>query len=496
MNTKVVIIDDEAFVRRGIITSIPWQKHGIEIVGERSDGKSGLALIQEKKPEIVITDIRMPNMNGLDMIKVIRSEFPSIKILVLSVLEDFNTLREALRLGVDDYINKLTEPEELLERVLRLKKEIDGKRRSKNIGSKEDNLVLSDLEKWFSGDEVAQYRSFLQKNERYIVGKITDDDSSISNFLHQLIEAFSVELKVGESKIHDLIFIIKSLDELQLDKAIQHIKQQISKSSTIGISHAFNDVSERNIAFNQANQAIEYRFYDEKKHVFVYDKKLDFQSKRQSLFENSQLKEYLSLIESGEAEKSRQALERLFPEDPVVRVSPRVVRNDINQWLSANIALLRDWGGYLEGTLQNESPYEQIHQLKTYSELRQWCFRIHFVICEMLHTLKNSRERIEIPKAMDYIKKHYSRSIRVQDVARAVNLSENYFSYLFTKETGITFTQFIQETRISKAKELLRNPQYHWNEVGERVGFEDPKYFSKVFKKITGMTPSRFQHGS
>jgi two-component system, response regulator YesN len=495
MKTRVVIIDDEAFVRRGIITSIPWEEHNIDVVGEQSDGKSGLKLIRESNPNIVITDIRMPNMDGLEMIQHIRSEFPDIKILVLSVLEDFSTLREALRLGVDDYINKLTEPEELLERVLRLKNEIVMSQ--EGIYKPEENTSFSnDLEKWLQGDSIVRYDSFLSERDRYLVGKIRTikSASSTASLLPQLPDSLLVDMIFEYKKDNDFVFIMRSTEEQNLKKAIQYI-EQYSGDSVIGISKTFGKGSNRSKALDQAVQALESSFYNEKEKILVYDGSLDLHLNRRSLFEYSQLKEYHSFLESGELEESLKALEKLFPETTQIMIPPRTVRDDVNQWLSANIALLRDWGGHLQETLQHQSPYEQIQKFKTYSELRQWCFQLHSVMTEMIQSLKSSRSRIEIPQAMDYIRKHYQSPLRVQEVARAVNLSENYFSNLFTKETGVTFTQFVQDTRIEKAKELLRNPEYKWYEVGEKVGLEDPKYFSKVFKKVVGITPVRFKQG-
>jgi two-component system response regulator YesN len=497
MKTKVVIIDDEALVRRGIVSSIPWHEHDIEVIGERSDGKSGLQLIRETKPDIVITDIRMPNMDGLEMVQFIRSEFPRIKILVLSVLEDFTTLREALRLGVDDYINKLTEPEELLERVLRSKAELIDIEDSENNGFFGNNALSQDLEQWLLGAELGKYNSFLYEGENYTVGKATcngNDTSYVRSLLLKARDAMLVDIEIGQGNGDYIVFILKGTDGLQLDKAIERIEQS-NKVCTIGLSNTFQEIPKRKTAFKQAEQALEYSFYQGEGKVFVYEKDFHTHPKRQSLFEYSELKKYQTILESGEPEQSTKALETLFPEIPDDSISPRIVRDSAHQWLSANISLLRDWGGHLEGALQNQSPYEQIQQFQTYSELRQWCFLLHSVICEMLQSVKSSKGRIEIQQAIDYIKNNFMTSLRVHDVARLVNLSENYFSYLFTKETGNTFTQFVQETRIEKAKEFLRNQQYDWIEVGEKVGLEDPKYFSKVFKKFVGMTPVRFQNG-
>jgi two-component system, response regulator YesN len=389
MTTKVVIIDDEVFVRKGVISSIAWNQYDMEMVGETSDGQSGLELVREVKPDIVITDIRMPNMNGLEMVRAIRKELPPIKILVLSVLDDFETLREALRLGVDDYIHKLSEPEELLEVILKLKRSLD------------------------SPD------SF---NER--ATSITQNTNPSQN--------------------------------IELWRSIENADSVMG-----GMGH-----------YKAGPAASEFHF-----------------------FQSQHLKDYQASLESGNLEKLEATFTKLFPHEFDEAISPQVVRDSVYQWLSSNILLLREWGGYLEGMFQGQSPFEQIQQIETYHQLRDWCYRFHLVIQDMLQTLKATKSRSEIQHAIDYIKLHFHEPLRVQDIARIVNLSENYFSNLFTKETGKNFTQFLQETRIEKAKELLRTREKDWTEVGIQIGFDEPKYFSKIFKRLVGKTPVQFQNG-
>jgi two-component system, response regulator YesN len=389
MTTKVVIIDDEVFVRKGVISSIAWNQYDMELVGETSDGQSGLELVREVKPDIVITDIRMPNMNGLEMVRAIRKEMPPIKILVLSVLDDFETLREALRLGVDDYIHKLSEPEELLEVILKLKRSLE------------------------SPDPL---------NER----------------------ATSITQNTHPSQTIELWRSIENVDSVM--GRMDHYKAGPAAS--------------------------EFHF-----------------------FQSQHLKDYQASLESGNFDKLEDAFTTLFPHEIDEAISPQVVRDSVYQWLSTNIILLREWGGYLEGMFQGQSPFEQIQQIETYHQLRDWCYRFHLLIQDMLQTLKATKSRSEIQHAIDYIKLHFHEPLRVQDIARIVNLSENYFSNLFTKETGKNFTQFLQETRIEKAKELLRTREKDWTEVGIQIGFDEPKYFSKIFKRLVGKTPVQFQNG-
>lgn len=142
----------------------------------------------------------------------------------------------------------------------------------------------------------------------------------------------------------------------------------------------------------------------------------------------------------------------------------------------------------MAGTLSDYSPFAQAGAIDTYEELRAWCKRFHRTVRQMLH----SRYRVEIHQAIAYTQAHYMKPLRVKEVAAAVNLSESYFSYLFSSETGKTFVQMLQEIRVEQSKRLLCQPGVFWVDVTEQVGFESPKYFSKIFKKHTGVTPAQY----
>ncbi|GGD56091.1 response regulator transcription factor [Paenibacillus nasutitermitis] len=251
MTTRIAVIDDEVFVRKGVTSSIDWKRYDIEVVGEAANGQQGLELIRRSHPHIVLTDIKMPQMDGLEMARIVRSEFPEIKILFMSVLTDFETVREAIRLNAADYVQKfLVQPENLLEIVLEIKKSLPQEAHTEEAPPQEK--VLPSLE------------------------------SCAASF------------------------------------------------------------------------------------------------------------------------------------------------------------------------------------------------------------------RPEVRQAMNYVKQHYAEPLRVQDVSAEVGLSENYFSFMFSNETGTTFSQYVQEFRIAQARTLLEEGKTKWYEVSTRVGFDDPKYFTKVFKRYTTLTPTQY----
>lgn len=519
MNIRLAVIDDEVLVRKGVISSVDWKHYDIDIVGEATDGVSGLELIRRTKPHIVLTDIKMPHMDGLELTRIIRREFPETKIMMLSVLEDFQTLREALRLGVVDYVQKLLmKPEDLLQTVLQIKQSFAApahpereETRRRTDGLRDDER-RPDVVGWLKGKDSQALEQRLGGASSYIVGKLyakqatpfkSDADAAapqweeVERWLRQSNDAVLRGTMLGaENERTCWLVAVGSETALSADSlrcALQPLIERclsINMTLSVGLSGSFRGAANRMDAARQAEQAEQQRFINGFGQVGVFEEQTACASADAlpPFLHHAALIDYFALLRLEGEEQAGRAFERLFPPQLDASMSPVVVREGIYYWISQLMSHLQEREGTLEGTLSSYSPFAQAADIETYAELKDWCRRLHQVIREMLH----SRHRAEIHRAIEYTNSHYMNPIRVKEVADAVNLSENYFSYLFSKETGKPYVQFLQETRIEKAKQLLREPQSHWLDVMDKVGFESAKHFAKIFKKHTGMTPVQY----
>lgn len=506
---RIVVVEDEVLVRKGILTGIPWEEHGIQVVGEAGDGQSGLELIRAEKPDMVLSDIQMPIMDGLQMIRYVLQEQPDTAIMILSVREDFRSVQEALRLGVLDYVHKLTmSPEELLESVLKVKrsKQVPGVPVRKRIYP----LPLTDvdsMEEWLSGGNFQEWE-VTSSSGPYAVGKLRICGKALEDGpARRLTGDFPFFLKAVIRRARKegdyWIWFSGVGEDKDLQELVQFWKSSCERSSgegmpstmTVGLSRVFTDRHDRTIAAKQAAEALEH-FYFHKGfgEVHVWTETLVSSSSGSSCFcAPSRLKEYLTLLELQDEQKAKESFEQLFPESVDLGLAPQQIRDGATQWLSGVLLLLNEWEASFEDTLFEESPFEKLSSLATYTDIRDWCLRLHVVARDVLGQLRSIQHRTEIRQSIDYIRSMYHKPLRVQDVASAVHLSENYFSYLFTKNTGKTFVQFLQEIRIEKAKELLRKKEAAWFVVGEQVGFDNPKYFAKIFKRHTQQTPAQYR---
>ena len=506
MKVRLAVIDDEVLVRRGIISSIDWERYDIEIAGEATDGISGLELIRATKPHIVLTDIRMPHVDGLEMIRAIREEFPETKILILSVMEDFQTVCEALRLGVLDYVQKLLmTPEELLGAVLKIKSSVI---EESQAFVREYAYGLWD---WLHGRRSDPMDSMLEDQAALLLVKVYAAESGRQEedaFLIQWREWMSHSADPllqgalsGKDKEDGQFWLLLHRREggISPDQAAAALQPFFRNNDgyrlSAGLSLCFSssNAQMRADARLQADTALQTRFYKGEDGIFVYAEIERTTGRDQPFLSNDVLKQYLSELKDADEQSSRLTLETLFPEEAEQRFTPDAIREGMYHWLSTAILLLKEYVEPVSLPEADPTPFERMRQLETYPELRAWCLRMHESLRGALHgALTQLHHREEIQVAMQFTRTHYMDPIRVKEVAERVNLSENYFSYLFTKETGKPFVQYVQEIRVEQSKLLLREGKLKWYDIAEKVGFESPKYFTKVFKKYTGVTPAQY----
>jgi two-component system response regulator YesN len=518
---RIVVVEDEVLVRRGIVSGIPWGEHGIEVVGDAADGRTGLELVLRLKPDMVITDIQMPIMNGLEMIRQIRKLLPDTIVMILSVREDFSAVQEAIRLGVIDYVHKLTmSPEELIESVIQAKI-LRGDRGNpaatavSGIAQEPEHSLIDWLEGNDSDYKVEPHVDInlpiatdtAPLKYKYGVGIIRLPKNASPSLAKQLLAATeepSLQSATVQHLEENCVFLAIIDSRQQDNQAMDNWRTRLTASLrsidiqgqgiSIGLSSLFDDQQLRVEAYQQAAAALEYRFYTGPGYVHVYDvfPAQEASDNALTFIPPVALKEYLAALEQPEEALARARFEQLFPTQVPRGISPQLIRDRMMQWQSAIMMLLDDWDLPVQELWQESSPFDQIYRLETYPELREWCFRLHTVARELWTDVSLGSRRSDIEQAIFYMKENYNKPLRLQDVAATVNLSDSYFSYLFSRNTGKTFIHYLQELRVHKAKELLREGSLPWFVIGERVGFENPKYFSKIFKRYTELTPARF----
>jgi YesN/AraC family two-component response regulator len=526
---NIILVDDEPIVRLTIQTLGPWQNYGFQFAFEAANGQEALEQLKsDDNIDIVLTDISMPKMNGIELIQRVKTINPNIPIIVLSAYNDYPYVRDAFKLGIQDYILKSDLSfESLLKLFEKVKENIDTTNR--HLKEINDNTILLKqkvIEDLLTGVQINATREKLEslhvkiKNTNNVVCLFEVDDyklledkydneilakinHSITNIFSQKIIAYNIGEALCLSKGRYVLIASfegehsSSVMFQKLNQLINDIKYSLSEllniSVTVGVS-AFTDGLE-NIPslYQQALQTIKFRLVWGKGKTINQQDILNITNTAQ-IDISSFKKELIAAIESLDTAEAQSVLRKL-KQYLIGQNSSK-----INVVYSLYIEIIYYVFNYLNGKdLRPEDIFDQevnfynkINECETIDEINQF---LENTFVKIIFELKQKNENIpvKLKKAREYIRAHYHENISLTSLAEYLNVSEAYISRLFTKEIGESFINYVTTLRIAKAKELLKNSNLSINEISERVGYYNQEHFSRIFKKHEGCSPNKYR---
>jgi two-component system, response regulator YesN len=383
---KVLIVDDEPVIRFGLKASVDWEAEGLYLIGDYPNGEEALKAIESVQPDILITDIKMPLMDGITLMKHAIERYPHIKVILVSSYNDFEYVREGLRLGAVDYILKPTlEPEDFLQLLRNTIKKLH---EEKNIESKLSQIEDSNLSEERRRIENEIKRVILSEEKQLIIENFPQWLQNDFIFVYmEMNQVVRVEME------HDLLYKTYILDEIQT---------LFYRKIRNGISFSIGDT----------------------KMLFLIEK----------------YKQEFEIVES---------LKKLIEDETNFRFA-------FSYLTVSNITLIG----------------------KSFLQLQQ-----------AINKKSLSTDNEIIDKALDFIHQHYTEEMTLRRIGEYVHISRNYFSIIFKRHLDKNFIDYVIELRVNKAKELLAQTSLKIYEVAEKSGFRDVKYFSKAFKRLTGLSP-------
>jgi two-component system response regulator YesN len=526
---KVMIVEDEMLVRIGLKNSVDWSQYGMEVVADLPDGQAAWDFYRKEKPDLIVTDIRMPKMDGMQLIENVRREDEETRIVVLSCLEEFELARKAMSLGVSNYILKLTMTEEEIGSVLDgVRKQLDqqgGSSESASSASYPSNLelikekMLKDFLFYgiFSPEE---FESFAAQSgmrltparmvvcelevDRYplLREKFKDEHGHLIKMtLLNILEEIASARKRGEifhlDEKHYLLLL--SFEDVVSEQAIMqetkallgHIQEAIrtcfNGSVSFGVSGIRPGFKSLPKLYAEAHKALRNKFLSGVAHLHQAGQPPDSAGVRQRIAQLRGYEPLLALLSPMKRKEFEEYLDFLENSLASGRKSVEVLLFQFVQWA----------GTSLYDDIQNEktlllSATEQLEACDTLADMLDQVADYFARIVEQ--TLGRLTISGEITKAIQFIKQHYKDNISLQTVADHVGLSFSYLSNLFKKELQITFIDYLNRYRIERAKELLTGTQMKSYDIAVEVGFSpEYTYFSKVFKKVTGLNPNDYR---
>lgn len=533
---KIFLVEDEFVVREGIKNNIDWQSHGYEFCGEASDGELAFPMIQKLKPDIVITDIRMPFMDGLVLSRLIKKEMPWIEIIILSGYEEFEYAKEGIRLGIAGYLLKPISGEELLKEIDVLAGEIEEKRKEQAIKEKYKQEMEENFQK--ERRTLFQYLVTGEKSPAElleIAGKLEIDLSAIwynivlfqaqsryhaydefSNSLMEIVK--KIKIRIAEHKTHLLFFnrnlegnafLFKADSREELERiqkeCLGEIKEILADYEHIryfgGIGIPVNRLRELPASFERASHAFAHRYLMEESLILsseemeqgIHIEKEEFNigniSPKQ--IDRSKIQEFLK---TGDREEVIYFVDEFFRDLGVNILKSNIFRQYIV--MDAYFCVVDFVEGLQMEKNEIETPEMVSTVLQSPEEAMSYIVRIIDKALELRENVASNRYGDIVNKVMQYIEKNYAdEELSLNLLASHVNFSPNHLSMVFSQQTGQTLIKYLTDFRMNKAKELLRCTGKKSSVVSTEVGYKDPHYFSYLFKKTQGMTPTQYRSG-
>ncbi|KIL41969.1 hypothetical protein SD70_03645 [Gordoniibacillus kamchatkensis] len=510
---KVLVVDDEKNIRERLVSSIPWNEAGFRVTGAAADGLEALELMERDVPHVVMTDILMPEMNGIELAKSIQARYPRTKVLILSAYDDFKYAQDAIRFGVKGYLLKPLMKQELVALLhglaLELKKDEELYTERKTGALAQEETMLIDLVK---GENAECYdEPWLYDNMRIIVCSFEkrfekDLGLSIRHFITEISRQFWKESHIpilfyGNHLVlfaHDPRPISKYDLKNRLEQFSDCVKQSVMSgfgkecSLSIGIGNMVQGPEHINTSYNQAIYSCSYTFFDERLSIIFYqDLSAHYADESGRERTNEQLAEITDRLTqavlSQHINETASVLRDFFDTlEQAKGLSLGEVRIVFSEIVLSLLLKAKEKGISLPA-LDKKQALEQIYAAQSLAVLKSWLKR---TVDDLLRSAEEERDGNRyVILAKQHVLGRYSEKITLEDMARQLYIHPAYFSSIFKKETGQNFIDYVNEVRVRKAAELLRNKDCRIKDISAIVGFQNHSYFVKVFKKVIGRNP-------
>jgi two-component system response regulator YesN len=514
---NIMIVDDEPIIRIGLRTLIDWELHGLTLIGEASDGEEALDFMNKQHVDILVTDIRMPRMDGLELIRRAKLKQVDIGVLVLSCLDDFSCVKEAMKLGASDYILKPTmEPEELIVILnsigeqLRMDREQVEHIRQLNIQLAQSKPYQFEarIRKFIEfgvADEHLEQELFNEHTSIYSMLIYSTNVHAFSPIIANLDSNLLVSMEINPNER----LLLLTCNHLSMNKDFnrestalaQHFLSLIGsevdenpRGIVVCIASPMQRISQLMDRMDLHRSQMHYSFYSESSATIV-DQSSNMISTDLS-FALEIRNDILKSVMGNNKEGVSHHIERLV--DELERYKPELVR--LQAYMFETIGLVighareKNYAG-IEQYEQSYLSHDKIRSFLHLSRLIEWLEEAIFEYwnCASMEANMSTSNHPFIRKAKEYMKLNYQKSIGTTDIADHVRLSRSYLSDLYSREVGESLIETLTRIRIDEACKRLRSADLKIYEIAEEVGFTDSKTFARTFRRIVGCSPKEYE---
>ena len=524
---KVILVDDEAEVIDMIEKKIHWNDLGFEVAGSATNGVKALELVEKLQPDVVLTDIKMPYMDGLELSRRLNREYPNIYIMLCTGFDEFEYAKEAVHLEIKEYMLKPVNATELSESLTNLKHTLDREREEKlNVKKLNDYFqeVLPKLQSNFfislieGRVEKQDYERFLQAYQVDMKGPLFGcvifhtSENHVPEGMNPLLLSMSVEREIKQRLMDqwnclEFIYMGNTLLILELDAEDQITQitdacdrfcrwayRIMGAVVTAGIGTVCDSLYEISLSYERAREAVSYRVLYGTKRAINIGEIVPKEQIKPVQSEESRMQTLFRAIRIGDSTEIERAahgeMEKLHKNTETMSQYNLATMEIVSGFFKFCTDNSLDFNK-ISGNMQNI--YEKVSQMDE-SSLTAWIVQMSETISEKLKCARNSSARRLIVEAQNIVKERYMEAdISLDEICTVLGVSNSYFSSLFKKEAGKSFISYLTDYRMDIAAEMILNTDEKSYTIAEKVGYLDANYFSYVFKKKFGVSPSKYR---
>ncbi len=538
---RIILVDDEEEVRKSIIQKIDWKAVGFQVVGDAENGEDALEKVELLDPDVVLTDIRMPYMDGLTLAEKIRQRCPLMKIVIFSGYDDFEYAKRAIKLNVTEYILKPVNVEELTAILKRIKTSLDEEiEQKRDVSRLRENykkslpilrdqflkeLVSRPMDRNTVKERMDEYGISLEGAKKWVALAVDIEQEEVEADrklpLHEekgLIPISVMQIMEDSLKprYRHILFNFSGTEKIELAGIVaiddtnsqtelinvlgdmcKEFQRILNVPVTIGIGHSTQVLENVSVSFQSAVDALGYKaIVGGGNTIYISDvepvtsDKLIFDSKAES--------ELVTAIKFGPEEKIKEAVQAVTDRMNDAKVHYRQYQAYMLSVSNCIIQLVQqyslDMGYVFGGTPGSGDPFAVIPQILNKENFGRWLLPVALKINSALDEERDNTTKQTVEKARQYIMDNYQDpDLSVEQICRYLHMSPAYFSTMFKKATGQTYINYLTEVRLNKAVELLNMTDDKTYVIASKVGYQEQNYFSYVFKKKFGVSPTKFR---
>lgn len=532
---RIMVVDDEEEIRLGIIKKIDWEANGFEVVGDAENGQDALEKAEKLRPDVIMTDIKMPFMDGLELGKRLSASMPSTKIIVFSGCDDFEYAHKAIKINVIEYVLKPINSVEFIEVLKRLKiqldREYDEKRNLQTlykhyveslpvireqflVGTIEGRISESQWEVQAEKLDIDFKLSYLSVALFHADGTLVlEDEENISSIQKEsALVSISIKKIVDESMdkyckcisflYSDMVVVIGNFDKKEdilsfitgINEVCKTYERIMGLTISAGVGHAYDKYSEIRFSYRSAQSALDYSFIlGTGKAIYIDDVEPD--NSVQLQFDEQEERAMLNAIKISSEEEITETIDRLFRKIEDLLLPFNKYRIYIMEIMTSLLKLVQTYNLDLDEIFgESFNCYSYLETFDSIHEMKKWFIQKSIKVNSYIKKERINSSMLLVEKAKHYVKENYSDyDISVEKLCSKLHVSPTYFSTIFKRETEMNFVNFLTTVRLEEAIKLLNTTDDKTYIIADKVGYPEANYFSYVFKRKFGVSPSKYR---